>query len=163
MLHEFHSSPGAMKIHRFFNQKRHFDDLYNRFIVQKVLAAGHHITFRLFDAGRIAFLGPYGISRTITNVSRKTSQLQSGYVYHYAFVVLVAVTALFFVLAMAAQTASGGLETMAAPIGLECGCATGVSPAGDMNGDKHAEEYPNALHLTLVPTFHHSASCAPCA
>ena len=50
-FYEFHTWPVAIRIYRFFNQKWHFDDSYNRFIVQKVLTFGYRVTFRLFDAG----------------------------------------------------------------------------------------------------------------
>ena len=99
MLHEIVTLKPIVGTITFFNQKWHFDDLYNRFFVQKVLSFGYHISFRLFDAGWIAFLGPYGISKTVTNWSRKFGKLQSGFVYHYAFIILTAVTLLLTLLA----------------------------------------------------------------
>jgi hypothetical protein len=47
----FFSNPFFLKIYRFFNQKWHFDDLYNRFIVQKAIAFGYDVSFRLLDNG----------------------------------------------------------------------------------------------------------------
>lgn len=55
---------------------------------------GYHISFRLFDAGVIANLGPYGIAKTVTHFSQSSSRLQSGFVFHYAFVILISITAL---------------------------------------------------------------------
>ena len=93
MFYRFTTSmPILIKFYTFFNQKWHFDDLYNRFLVQKVIDFGYHISFRLFDAGWIAYLGPYGLSSSIQYGSRKFSQLQTGFVYHYAFIILVAIT-----------------------------------------------------------------------
>lgn len=45
-------SPTALiKVYTFFNQKWHFDDLYNRFVVQKVISFGYGTVYRAFDAG----------------------------------------------------------------------------------------------------------------
>ncbi len=51
MLHEFQTSPAAIKIYGFFNRKWYIDEIYGRFLIQKVLDFGYHVTFRLFDAG----------------------------------------------------------------------------------------------------------------
>jgi NADH-ubiquinone oxidoreductase chain 5 len=91
----FFSNPLYLKIYTYFNQKWHFDDLYHRFIVQKFLDFGHHISFKLIDNGWIAYLGPYGLGRAVQNFSYQFGKLQSGYVYHYAFIILASVT--FFV------------------------------------------------------------------
>lgn len=66
--------------------------------------------------------------------------------YHYAFIILVAVT-VFLLLSIAAL---GGLE------GLDPGS---VSSVGGMNEDKHADEYPNASYSIFVPTFYYLTSC----
>jgi NADH:ubiquinone oxidoreductase subunit 5 (subunit L)/multisubunit Na+/H+ antiporter MnhA subunit len=87
-------TPIIVKAYAFFNQKWHFDDFYNRFIVQKLLSFGYHTSFRLLDLGWIAYLGPYGIARTINFLSKTFSKLQTGFVYHYAFMMLVAITLL---------------------------------------------------------------------
>jgi NADH:ubiquinone oxidoreductase subunit 5 (subunit L)/multisubunit Na+/H+ antiporter MnhA subunit len=96
ILHEIQTTPGAIKIYRFFAMKWHVDDFYNRFIVQKFINFGYHTSYKLFDAGFIAYLGPYGIAKTVTSVSKKFSQLQTGYVYHYAFIILVALVLMLF-------------------------------------------------------------------
>jgi hypothetical protein len=92
LFFNFHTRKEIIKIYTFFNQKWHFDDFYNRFIVQKVINFGYDISLKLFDAGWIAYLGPYGIARTINALSKGLSRLQTGYVYHYAFIVVVAIT-----------------------------------------------------------------------
>jgi hypothetical protein len=45
------SYPINLKIYSYFNQKWRFDDLYNRFIVQKALNFGYNTSFRLLDNG----------------------------------------------------------------------------------------------------------------
>ena len=92
VLHGFTTTQGVVRLYTFFNQKWHVDDFYNRFLVQKVISFGYNISFRIFDAGWIAYLGPSGVSNVVQSLARRFSQLQSGFVYHYAFIILVAVT-----------------------------------------------------------------------
>lgn len=89
----FHFIP--LSIYTFFSRTWGFDDFYNRLIVQKMINFGYSVSFRLFDLGWIAYLGPYGISRSIIFLSRKFANLATGYVYHYAFIILTAV--IFFI------------------------------------------------------------------
>jgi hypothetical protein len=51
IVYNFSIQTPVIKVYTFFNQKWHFDDLYNRFIVQRVISFGYHTSFRLFDAG----------------------------------------------------------------------------------------------------------------
>ena len=97
-LYLFQTTTPVIKVYTFFNQKWHFDDFYNRFLVQKFIDFGYHTSFKLFDAGWIAFLGPYGIANTISKLSSSFSKLQSGYVYHYAFIFVISIT--FFISAV---------------------------------------------------------------
>ena len=82
----------VVRVHTFFNQKWHFDDLYNRFVALRAANFGYQISFRLLDAGWIAYLGPYGISSVTRSLAIKTGNLATGFVYHYAFIILVAIT-----------------------------------------------------------------------
>lgn len=92
LFFKFHTHKNVIKIYTFFNQKWHFDDLYNRFIVQKVITFGYDVSFKLFDAGWIAYLGPYGIAKTVNSLSKNLGKLQTGFVYHYAFIIVIAIT-----------------------------------------------------------------------
>lgn len=88
-LIHFSGEPGiVMRIHKFFSHCWNFNDFYNRFIVYEIISFGHRISFRLFDAGWIAYLGPYGIARTVESLARGATKLQTGYVYHYAYIIL---------------------------------------------------------------------------
>ncbi len=91
VLHGFTMNLKIIKFYTFFNQKWHVDDFYNRFIVQKVISFGYNVSFRLFDAGWIAYLGSSGVSNVVQFMARRFSQLQTGFVYHYAFIILVAI------------------------------------------------------------------------
>jgi len=80
------------QIYTFFNQKWYFDQIYNRFIVTNALKIGYHITFKLLDKGIIEILGPYGIAGIIQNWVLKTKNLQSGFIYHYIFIMVSGLT-----------------------------------------------------------------------
>ena len=83
-------------IYIFFSRTWGFDDFYNRLIVQKFVTFGYNVSFRLFDLGWIAYLGPYGISKTVLFLSRKFSSLSTGFIYHYAFVILIGLISFLF-------------------------------------------------------------------
>ena len=46
------------------------------------------------DGKTIDGFGPDGIAATVLNVTRRVVRLQTGYVYHYAFAMLIGVAAL---------------------------------------------------------------------
>jgi NADH-ubiquinone oxidoreductase chain 5 len=85
-----------LSIYTFFSRTWGFDDFYNRLIVQKFMTFGYNISFRVFDLGWIAYLGPYGISKTVLFLSRKFSSLSTGFVYHYAFIILIGLLLFIF-------------------------------------------------------------------
>jgi hypothetical protein len=58
----------------------------------------YHTTYKAIDRGIIEILGPYGISNTVSEQSRKIGSAQTGYLYHYAFVMLVGVTLLITII-----------------------------------------------------------------
>ena len=73
----------------FFN-KWYFDELYNLIGVVPAFFIGRKL-WKVGDGKIIDGLGPDGIAATIANSSRKTSKMQTGYIYHYAFAMLVGV------------------------------------------------------------------------
>lgn len=98
VLHEFFMRKPWIQMYTFFARCWNFDNLYNRFIVQKFIHFGYHTSFRLLDAGWIAYLGPYGLARVMSTAAKKLSLLQTGFVYHYAFIILVALSTLMLLL-----------------------------------------------------------------
>jgi len=76
-------------IYGFLNKKWYFDKIYNEFIVQKALDFGYNISFKILDRGIIEVIGPMGSVYTIKSITQKTVNLQSGYVYHYAFIMFI--------------------------------------------------------------------------
>jgi proton-translocating NADH-quinone oxidoreductase chain L len=79
------------KIYTFLNRKWFFDKVYNEYIVQGALTFGYQTSYKAVDRGLIEMLGPYGISHSIYNTSINISKMQSGHLYHYAFIMLLGV------------------------------------------------------------------------
>jgi len=80
------------KLFSFLSKKWYFDKIYNEFIVQKALDFGYNIGFKNLDRGIIEVIGPYGIVQIIYSLSKRLSNLQSGYVYHYGFIMFIGLT-----------------------------------------------------------------------
>jgi NADH-quinone oxidoreductase subunit L len=80
-------------LYRFLLNKWYFDELYDVIFVRPAFAIG-----RLFwkggDGAIIDGLGPDGVSARVLDVTRSAVRLQSGYVYQYAFAILLGVAAL---------------------------------------------------------------------
>ncbi|MBA16225.1 MAG: NADH-quinone oxidoreductase subunit L [Sphingomonas sp.] len=79
-------------LHTFLLRKWYFDELYNVVFVKPALWIGR-ILWKGGDEGTIDRLGPNGLAWTIQRGSGIASRLQSGYVYTYAFVMLIGLTA----------------------------------------------------------------------
>ena len=82
-------------LYNFFNRKWFVDKIYNEFINQTVLKIGYYKTYKLIDRGIIENLGPFGISKFFYNNSMKVNFLQTGLIYHSAFVMLISIILLF--------------------------------------------------------------------
>jgi NADH-ubiquinone oxidoreductase chain 5 len=80
----------------FFIKKWYFDNIYNKFIVNTFFYIGYHISFKLLDRGLFELIGPLGLVRLISNLIKKISNLQSGLIYHYIFIMILGLT--FFIL-----------------------------------------------------------------
>ena len=80
-------------VHAFLFNKWYFDELFDRVIVRPANVLGR-LLWKGGDGAVIDGLGPDGIAATTRVVARRASRLQSGYVYHYAFAMLIGVVAL---------------------------------------------------------------------
>jgi NADH-quinone oxidoreductase subunit L len=80
-------------LHRFLSNKWYFDELYDLVFVRGARALGD-LFWKGGDKAIIDGLGPNGIAATLQAGSKRAVRLQSGYVYHYAFFMLIAVVAL---------------------------------------------------------------------
>ena len=75
-------------IYNFLVNKWYFDDLYDYIFVQPIKKVGLFF-WQKVDINTIDRYGPDGISKLIKIISEKAVNFQSGYLYHYAFVMLV--------------------------------------------------------------------------
>ena len=77
-------------LYRFLLNKWYFDEMYDFLFVRPAFWLG-----RLFwkggDGRIIDGLGPDGVSARVIDISRSAVKLQTGYLYHYAFAMLIGV------------------------------------------------------------------------
>ncbi|MCA1998888.1 MAG: NADH-quinone oxidoreductase subunit L [Hyphomicrobiales bacterium] len=77
-------------IYRFLLNKWYFDELYDRIFVRPAKALGHFL-WKKGDGAMIDGFGPDGVSATVLRVTGRVVRLQTGFVYHYAFAMLLGV------------------------------------------------------------------------
>lgn len=76
----------------FFNKKWFIDRVYNEFIASQFLKFGYSTTFKLIDKGLIELCGPSGLTKIVQSFTQHISKIQTGYIYHYAFCMLLGIT-----------------------------------------------------------------------
>jgi NADH-quinone oxidoreductase subunit L len=79
-------------LYRLFYNKWYFDEIYDALFVQPVLRLGKAL-WKKGDGAVIDGLGPDGIAARARDMAGVLSRFQSGYLYHYAFVMLIGVAA----------------------------------------------------------------------
>jgi NADH-quinone oxidoreductase subunit L len=77
----------------FLLNKWYFDELYDRALVRPAMALGRTL-WRGGDGRVIDGFGPNGVAGQVLAMARRATLLQTGYVYHYAFAMLIGVAAL---------------------------------------------------------------------
>jgi NADH-quinone oxidoreductase subunit L len=79
-------------LYQFLLNKWYFDEIYDFLLVRPAMWLG-----RLFWKGGDGFIidgfGPDGVSARVLDVTRNVVRLQTGYLYHYAFAMLIGVAA----------------------------------------------------------------------
>jgi NADH-quinone oxidoreductase subunit L len=80
-------------LYLFLYNKWYFDELYDFLFVRPAMRFGRFL-WKFGDGRVIDRLGPDGIAARVMDVTRGAVRLQSGYVYHYAFAMLIGVVAL---------------------------------------------------------------------
>jgi NADH-quinone oxidoreductase subunit L len=79
-------------LYRFLLNKWYFDELYDFLFVRPAFRVGRAF-WKGGDGAIIDGLGPDGVSARVLDVTRNVVRLQSGYIYHYAFAMLIGVAA----------------------------------------------------------------------
>ena len=80
-------------LYQFLLNKWYFDELYDFLFVRPAKRLGTFL-WKKGDGTVIDGLGPDGISARVVDVTNRVVKLQSGYLYHYAFAMLIGVAAL---------------------------------------------------------------------
>jgi NADH-quinone oxidoreductase subunit L len=83
----------AAPLDRLFRNKWYVDELYDAIFVRPAKALGLGL-WRGGDQGVIDRFGPDGVAVSTLAGARRAVRIQTGYVYHYAFAMLIGVVAL---------------------------------------------------------------------
>jgi NADH-quinone oxidoreductase subunit L len=75
-------------IYLFVLNKWYFDELYDWVFVRSAFVLGDGL-WKSGDGAVIDGLGPDGVSALTRDLARQASRLQTGYLYHYAFVMMI--------------------------------------------------------------------------
>jgi NADH-quinone oxidoreductase subunit L len=88
-------------LYTFFYNKWYFDEIYDFIFVRGAKALGD-LFWKGGDQTVIDGFGPNGVSHVAALAGRRLGKLQTGYLYHYAFVMLLGVAGLltFFLVAV---------------------------------------------------------------
>jgi len=77
-------------VHRFLLNKWYFDELYDFLFVRPAFRIGRFF-WKSGDGAVIDGLGPDGISATVVRAARRLGVAQTGYLYHYAFAMIIGI------------------------------------------------------------------------
>ncbi|MFP6717939.1 MAG: NADH-quinone oxidoreductase subunit L, partial [Alphaproteobacteria bacterium] len=80
-------------LYYFLLNKWYFDEFYDWLIVKPIKRLGLGL-WKSGDGDLIDGVGPDGIAAAVVNLSRRASNIQSGYIYHYAFAMLIGIALL---------------------------------------------------------------------
>jgi NADH-quinone oxidoreductase subunit L len=80
-------------VYQFLVHKWYFDEVYGFVFVRGAKALGRHF-WKFWDVRVVDGLGPNGAAWMSARLAVLTSRLQTGYLYHYAFAMLLGVVAL---------------------------------------------------------------------
>ncbi len=80
-------------LYRFLLNKWYFDEIYDFLFVRPLKWLGRFL-WKKGDGWFIDGFGPDGISARVIDITRNVVRLQTGYLYHYAFVMLIGLSLL---------------------------------------------------------------------
>ena len=75
-------------LYKFLLNKWYFDEIYEFIFVKNISRIGN-ILSNFGDKRIIDGLGPDGISLRVMDIAKQMSRIQTGYIYHYAFAMLI--------------------------------------------------------------------------
>ena len=77
-------------LYRFLVHKWYFDELYDRIFVRPAMWLGR-VLWKRGDERGIDRFGPDGLASRVMDVARGAQRIQSGFLYHYAFAMLIGI------------------------------------------------------------------------
>jgi NADH-quinone oxidoreductase subunit L len=80
-------------LYQFLLNKWYFDELYDFLFVRPAKRLGYFL-WKVGDGSIIDGFGPDGVSARVLDVTRNVVKIQTGYLYHYAFAMLIGVAGL---------------------------------------------------------------------
>lgn len=95
-LYKLYNYINFKKFYFFFNKKWYFDLIYNIIFIKIFFFISYHITFKLIDRGLLEYFGPLNIVRIFNKLSYRISQIQTGFLYHYIFIIFIFIICLIF-------------------------------------------------------------------
>jgi proton-translocating NADH-quinone oxidoreductase chain L len=78
-------------LYNFLIKKWHFDQIGNELVIHRIMNFGYRVSFQTLDKGSIEVFGAFGSSLKLWNVSKSISQIHSGMIFHYSFIMLISV------------------------------------------------------------------------
>ena len=75
-------------LYKFLLNKWYFDEIYEFIFVRNISRIGNFLS-NFGDKRIIDGLGPDGISLRVMDIAKQISRIQTGYIYHYAFAMLI--------------------------------------------------------------------------
>jgi NADH-ubiquinone oxidoreductase chain 5 len=82
-------------MYKFLNRKWFFDKIYIEYVGQFFFKFGFSISYKFIDRGVFEILGPTGLSSIILKISYNIHKMQTNFIYHYTFLILIGATILF--------------------------------------------------------------------
>ncbi|MDA1058554.1 MAG: NADH-quinone oxidoreductase subunit L [Proteobacteria bacterium] len=80
-------------LYQFLLNKWYFDEIYEALLVRPMKLLGYAL-WRIGDGRIIDGFGPDGFAALVMGLARRSAALQSGFLYHYAFAMLIGVAVL---------------------------------------------------------------------
>ncbi len=80
-------------LYQFLLNKWYFDEMYDFLFVRSAKALGRFL-WKKGDVATIDAYGPNGVASAVGGLTQRVVRLQSGYLYHYAFAMLIGIAAL---------------------------------------------------------------------
>ena len=80
-------------LYNFLKNKWYFDEIYDFLFVRPAMWIGRKL-WKLGDGWLIDGFGPDGVAARVKDIAGRAGRLQTGFIYHYAFAMLIGVAAL---------------------------------------------------------------------